>query len=97
MELSNISKDVNTLEIKKLFHEALTPQSTIPSDKENETGSDEVKETDEFGSRQYADGKGDALVKQKFIMGKYVIDPIATDFSGKEINCIYNRLYILII
>lgn len=79
VELANITQDVNTLEIKKLFHEALIPQPIVSHkpETENETDNDE-----ENGS--YQDIKEEKLVKETFLMGKYVIDPVATDFSGKS-------------
>lgn len=79
VELANITEDVNTLEIKKLFHTALVPQAIAPPETENETDNE-----DDVNSQQYIDGKGEKLVKELYVMGKYVIDPIATDFSGTK-------------
>ena len=78
VELANITKDVNTLEIKKLFHEALTPQPIVPHKPETENETDNEDE-----NSSYQDIKEEKLVKETFLMGKYVIDPVATDFSGK--------------
>lgn len=75
VELANVTEDVNTLEIKQLFHDALTPQTIVPPETENETDNDDNEDP---GS------KGEKLVKQSFVMGKYIIDPVATDFSGKR-------------
>lgn len=79
VELANITKDVDTLEIKKLFHEALKPQPILPHKPETEN------ETDNDEDSSYQDIKEEKLVKETFLMGKYVIDPVATDFSG---NCL---------
>lgn len=85
VELANITEDVNTLEIKKLFHDALThpPPEMILAHKpvtENETDNeDESSNT----NAPYREGTEEKLIKETFLMGKYVIDPSATDFSGK--------------
>lgn len=65
------------MEIKKLFHEALTPQPLLPHKPETEN------ETDNEEDGSYQDIKEEKLVKETFLMGKYIIDPVATDFSGK--------------
>lgn len=77
VELANITKDVNTLEIKKLFHQALT-QPTLPTAPEIENETDSDNDDDNFKTVME-----EKLVKETFIMGKYIIDPVATDFSGK--------------
>lgn len=74
VELANITDDVNTLEIKQLFHDALTkPVMPVLSDKdaqENETDN-------EAGPQE------EQLVKASYQMGKFIIDPAATEFSGE--------------
>ncbi|XP_036333033.1 mucin-17 isoform X1 [Rhagoletis pomonella] len=83
VELANITDDVNTLEIKKLFHDALThpPPEMILAHKpetENETDNEDEEES---ASGKYREAKEEKLIKETFLMGKYVIDPAATDFS----------------
>lgn len=74
VELANITDDVNTLEIKQLFHDALTkPVMPVLPDKdaqENETDN-------EAGPQE------EQLVKASYQMGKFIIDPAATEFSGE--------------
>lgn len=87
MELANITKDVNTLQIKKFFHSALTPKPLVPENSESENETDSDDESEEYKQ----DLKDERLVKETFLMGKYVIDPVATDFTGK-LN-VYNNYY----
>lgn len=66
VELNDIPEEVNTLEIKRLFHDALTPQMEPINAAE-------------------AANQGSAVpqVKETFLLGKFVVDPISTDFIGK--------------
>lgn len=89
VELSNITKSVDTLEIKQLFHQALVPKEPSPAksrpDSENETET-EPGEGDRSTDNDFNGDNSDEqqeLVKGAFQMGKFVIDPVATDFSGK--------------
>lgn len=77
MELSNITDNLDTLEIRQLFHNAL---NTKKPNKENS----EINENYE-NAINIIDSNGDdtKLVKELLVMGKYVIDPLSTDFSGK--------------
>ncbi|EDW02110.1 GH21810 [Drosophila grimshawi] len=73
VELANITEDVDTLEIKQLFHDALTkPATHMLPDKdaqENETDSG------------ISGPQEEQLVKASYQMGKFIIDPVATEFS----------------
>ncbi|XP_068146548.1 uncharacterized protein [Drosophila tropicalis] len=72
VELANITEDVDTLEIRQLFHDALTkPTTPILPDKDAQEN-----ETDSVAGPQE-----EHLVKASYQMGKYIIDPVATDFS----------------
>ncbi|XP_055856351.1 uncharacterized protein LOC129919489 [Episyrphus balteatus] len=77
VELGNITQDVNTLEIKKLFHQALTqpPLPVVPLQPEI----DEDNETDSQKAASH-EGKGEKLVKETYLMGRFVVDPSSTDF-----------------
>ncbi|KAL7736361.1 hypothetical protein ACLKA6_014831 [Drosophila palustris] len=74
VELANITEDVDTLEIKQLFHDALSrPTMSVLPDKdaqENETDSESSVQPQE-----------EQLVKASYQMGKFTIDPVATEFS----------------
>lgn len=82
VELSDVSRDINTQEIKQMFHNALTtvPISIVPlsnSSTSDEYGDDELE--NESGESQAKPLK----VKESFLMGKFVLDPAATDFIGE--------------
>lgn len=67
IELKDIPNEMNTTEIKKLFHDALEPvpmEKKAPSDDENEAFPQPI-------------------VKEAFKLGNFVVDPISTDFIGK--------------
>lgn len=73
VELANITQDVDTLEIKQLFHDSLT-KPTIPVLPEKDA---QENETDSVSGPQE-----EHLVKASYQMGKFIIDPVATEFSG---------------
>lgn len=81
VELANIPNDINTQEIKKMFHNALTtvPITVVSFDNATnvEHNDDDEIETnlDDFQAKPLK-------VKESFLMGKFVLDPIATDFIG---------------
>lgn len=71
VELDDISDEVSTLQIKRFFHDALTPTS-LPDSVHNET-------TDEKQSSAVPQ------VKETFMLGKFVLDPVSTDFIGNTL------------
>ncbi|XP_016994596.2 mucin-2 [Drosophila takahashii] len=72
VELANITEDVDTLEIRQLFHDALSkPATPVLPDKDAQEN-----ETDSVAGPQE-----EQLVTASYQMGKYIIDPVATDFS----------------
>ena len=77
------------MEIKKLFHEALiqTPLTVIPL---NNNESDDLDD-----SNEYLEGKGEKLVKETYLLGRFVVDPIATDFTGKYLILFYRIIRII--
>ncbi|XP_034653221.1 flocculation protein FLO11 [Drosophila subobscura] len=79
VELANITEDVDTQEIRQLFHDALTkPVAPALPDKDAQEN-----ETDSVSGPQE-----EQLVTASYQMGKYIIDPVATDFSviAKNVN-----------
>lgn len=67
VELTDIPKDINTIEIKKLFHAALTPASPK---------AEPIVDEDEALPQP--------ILKEAFRLGNFMVDPISTDFIGKE-------------
>lgn len=59
---------MNTTEIKRLFHEALEPVLM----QKNETVVDENE------------AQPQPIIKEAFKLGRFVVDPISTDFIGNE-------------
>lgn len=66
VELNDIPDAVNTLQIRQLFHEALTPAPEPYAD----------------GTEQGGQGSAVPHVKETFLLGKFVVDPVSTDFIG---------------
>ncbi|KAL1400089.1 hypothetical protein pipiens_007721 [Culex pipiens pipiens] len=85
VELTDLTRDVNTLEIKKLFHEALTP-APVPTTTTPEPSTD-LDEDGEDGedrqSKQVKENLQTAVprVKEVFLLGKFKVDPVSTDFT----------------
>lgn len=70
IELKDIPSEMNTTEIKKLFHDALEPvtmQKNVSSDNENEA-------------------LPQPIIKEAFKLGNFVVDPVSTDFIGMHMN-----------
>lgn len=80
VELADVSRDINTQEIKQMFHNALTiihyPFSIVP------LSNSSTSEYDEFESDSDELQAKPLKVKDSFLMGKFVLDPAATDFIG---------------
>lgn len=64
VELTDIPEEVNTLQVRQLFHETLTP---VRLPEVNSSGSSAVPQ-----------------VKETFMLGKFVLDPLSTDFIGND-------------
>lgn len=87
VELTDLTRDVNTLEIKKLFHEALTP-APVPTTTTPEPSTDldeDGKDGEDRQSKQVKENLQTAVprVKEVFLLGKFKVDPVSTDFTGK--------------
>lgn len=79
VELADVSRDINTQEIKKMFHEALTevPMTVVPL-KNNATASSMDMEQI---IADFPDNTKPA--RSNYLMGNFILDPLATDFIGK--------------
>lgn len=86
VELADVSRDINTQEIKQMFHNALTtvPISIVPLS--NSSTSDEYADDDELANDSDELQAKPLKVKESFLMGKFVLDPVATDFIGEYIG-----------
>lgn len=73
-----------------MFHNALTtlPVSVVPLYDENTTmNPDDNDNNDESDADDISVSEAKPLqIKKTFLMGKFVLDPIATDFIGKRIH-----------
>lgn len=69
VELANLTADINTLEIRRLFHEALLP-APVPKS--------QIDEDSEFSELPQ--------IKEAFMLGKFLLDPVSTDFIGKKLQ-----------
>lgn len=86
VELTDLTRDVNTLEIKKLFHDALTPAAMPTTTIEPSTDLDEEDE-EHSQNGQTIESLQTAVprVKEVFLLGRFKVDPVSTDFTGKKI------------
>lgn len=77
VELADVPRDINTQEIKQMFHEALieVPMTVVPL--RNTTVA--PLEIDGIASEFNNDVKP---VKSNYLMGKFILDPVSTDFIG---------------
>lgn len=78
VELSDVSRDIDTQEIKQMFHNALTevPMTVVPL-KNNATASSNMEQiiSDMPENTKPA--------RSNYLMGNFILDPLATDFVGK--------------
>ena len=90
VELTDLTRDVNTLEIRKMFHEALVPvpETTTPTttttsadDYDGEREDEETKAEKEPVQRENLQVPAQR-VKEVFQLGKFRVDPVYTDFTG---------------
>lgn len=82
VELTDVSRDINTLEIKQMFHNALTtvPITVVPL-------GDSGNQTVALERNINADDQDEKFkVKQSHLLGKFVLDPVSTDFIGKSLH-----------
>lgn len=81
VELADVPRDINTLEIKQMFHGALTevPMTVIPLRNSTTTTTTSTVDADPLASDASDDIK---QYKSNYLMGKFLLDPISTDFIG---------------
>lgn len=79
VELADVSRDINTQEIKQMFHDALTevPMTVVPL-KNNATASSNVDMEQIIAD--FLDNTKPA--RSNYLMGDFILDPLATDFIG---------------
>ncbi|XP_041787622.1 uncharacterized protein LOC121602927 [Anopheles merus] len=89
VELTDLTRDVNTLEIRKMFHEALVPvpETTTPTtttisadDYDGEREDEETKAEKQPVQRENLQVQAQR-VKEVFQLGKFRVDPVYTDFT----------------
>lgn len=73
VELAEVPKEINTQEIKALFHSALLPAHMKEQQSEESVG----------------EGSPQPIIKEAFKLGNYVVDPVSTDFIGELKENIY--------
>ncbi|KXJ81363.1 hypothetical protein RP20_CCG020424 [Aedes albopictus] len=84
VELADLTEDVNTLEIKRLFHEALTPAPLPTTTVEPSTDLDEEDDGDlQVQNKRTKENLQSAVprVKEVFLLGRFKVDPVSTDFT----------------
>lgn len=69
VELNNVTREVNTRELKSLFHQAL--ESALKSSSNREAKASDLNE--------------EQNIENKLTLGNFVVDPMYTDFVGKYI------------
>lgn len=81
VELADVSRDINTQEIKQMFHSALTevPMTVVPLKNNASTASNMEQFTSEFNENAKPS-------RSNYLMGDFILDPLATDFIGKNSN-----------
>lgn len=82
VELADVSHDINTQEIKQMFHDALTavPVSVVPLP--GEYGSSDAADFNDNIDDDFNDEIRPQKMKDNYLLGKFVLDPVATDFIG---------------
>lgn len=94
VELTDLSQDINTLEIKRMFHEALReiPVSVIPL-QHHRSGTDEAMDNGSGDEMMDVEENGHGAVgltspvktSDNFMFGQFILDPVATDFIGGKL------------
>lgn len=77
VELGDIPRNVSTKEVKQMFHESLSPVAF--EEKQNDRREKELNLDEDDSDAPTASAK---QVKESFRLGKFIVDPVATDFIG---------------
>lgn len=80
VELSDLTRDIDTLEIRRLFHDALMP-ATLPVSSST-TINPNQNDTDFDYENDIEKETAEPRVKETFLLGKFMLDPVSTDFIG---------------
>ncbi|XP_055695635.1 mucin-2 isoform X2 [Lutzomyia longipalpis] len=82
VELTNMPRHINTLELKKLFHSALKTVTTEPPEytTEFDGGQTDAELDDDFGPIVRERVIEPKVAKETLQLGQFIIDPISTDF-----------------
>lgn len=83
------TRDINTQEIKQMFHNALTevPMTVVPL-KNNATASSTME-------RIVADYPENAKPsRSNYLLGNFILDPLATEFIGKKETNDFERIFV---
>lgn len=77
VELADVSRDINTQEIKQMFHSALTevPMTVVPLKNNASAASNIDPNLSEFTDNVKSS-------RSNYLMGDFILDPLATDFIG---------------
>lgn len=78
VELNNITGTVDTLDIKRMFHESLRPRQVDMQSDDPAPGLDDDATFDRIVEQRSG--------KETYLLGRYVVDPVSTDFIGKNRN-----------
>lgn len=100
VELKNVPQQLNTLEIRRMFHEALrvvpavtpTPPPVVPlakitaAESSNSSSSSETTEAEVNveSPEEMATPEETVSRPSMMLLGKFVLDPVSTDFIGKQ-------------
>lgn len=112
VELQNVSQQLNTLEIRRMFHEALrvVPAATAPpppavvplvkdmsvesiSSSNSSSNSSSSEDTDaDVNTESAEEATPEETISRPSMMllGKYVLDPVSTDFIGNN-SCFMHK------
>lgn len=79
VELADVSRDINTQEIKQMFHSALTevPMTVVPLKNNASTAPNMEQIVSEYNDNVKPS-------RSNYLMGDFILDPLATDFIGKN-------------
>lgn len=85
VELADVSRDINTQEIRQMFHDALTmvPVSVVPLNGDQNTPDADSEGFNNNFDSDFDDDIRPQQIRDNYLLGKFVLDPAATDFIGK--------------
>lgn len=89
VELADVPRDINTQEIKQMFHDALieVPMTVVPLRNATVAPID----IDGTASELNNDVKP---IKSNYLMGQFILDPVSTDFIGNLLNISPPKMYV---